>query len=80
MKNVFMSLSKSVLMTLGLMGAMSATDAVVQNKILRCGITALIISNKKMNHIMEIVKLFGESGLIVTKQSDIIIKQCYCIF
>ena len=80
MKNVFTSLSKSVLMTLGLMGAMSATDEVIQNKILRCGITALIISNKKVNHIMEIVKLFGDSGLIVTKQSDIIIKQCYCIF
>ena len=54
MKTVVTPLTKSVLISLGLTAAMSATDAVIQNKIYRSGTTTLIISNEKMEDIKQL--------------------------
>ena len=54
MKTVVTPLTKSVLISLGLTAAMSATDAVIQNKIYRSGTTTLIISNEKMEGIKQL--------------------------
>ena len=65
MKNVLRPLAKSVLIS------SSATDAAIQKKISRSGMTMLIISNEKMVDIMKIVKSPEESGLlkkIISKQ------------
>ena len=65
MKNVLTPLDKSVLIS------SSATDAAIQKKISRSGMTMLIISNEKMVDIMKIVKSPEESGLlkkIISKQ------------
>ena len=65
MKNVLTPLAKSVLIS------SSATDAAIQKKISRSGMTMLIISNEKMVDIMKIVKSPEESGLlkkIISKQ------------
>ena len=65
MKNVLAPLAKSVLIS------SSATDAAIQKKISRSGMTMLIISNEKMVDIMKIVKSPEESGLlkkIISKQ------------
>ena len=43
MKNVLKLLAKHVLIPLGLTVALLATDAAIQNKIYRSGITALLI-------------------------------------
>ena len=53
MKHVLTPLAKSVLVRLGLTAATSATDAVIQKKIFRSGMTTLIISNKEMDDIMK---------------------------
>ena len=56
-KNVLVPLAKSVLATSRLMAAASATDAAaIQKKVLESGITALIVSNKEINHTMKIDK------------------------
>ena len=73
MKNVLAPLAKSVLMLLVLTRAVSATDAAIQNITFGSGwpsdlvprTTTLIISNKKMDDIMKIVKSFEESGLLI---------------
>ena len=57
MKTVVTPLTKSVLISLGLTAAMSATDAVIQNKIYRSGTTTLIISNEKMEDIKQLSRL-----------------------
>ena len=57
MKTVVTPLTKSVLISLGLTAAMSATDAVIQNKIYRSGTTTLIISNEKMEDIKQLNRL-----------------------
>ena len=48
MKNVMKSLSKGVLISLGLTAAVSATDAAIQKKKIGSGMTTLIISNQEM--------------------------------
>ena len=64
MKSVFNPLAKSVLLPLGLSAGMLAADAAIQKKICGSGTTALIISNKEMEDIMETVKSLEESGMI----------------
>ena len=51
---------------------MAATDAAVQKKTFVSGTTALIISNKKMEDIMKIVKTFEESDLLTESISETI--------
>ena len=58
MKNVLKSLAKSVLISLKLTAATTATSAAGS------GITVLIISNEEMNDILEIVKSLEVSGLL----------------
>ena len=62
-KNVLKLLARSVLTTLGLTVAISATYAAVQKKIFGSGMTTLTISNKKMYDIVKIVKPHEESTL-----------------
>ena len=56
MKNLLKPLAKSVLISLGLTVAASATDAVIHKKMFGSGMTMLIILNEEMNDIMKIVK------------------------
>ena len=63
MKNVIKPLAKSVLVPLGLTAA-SAADAGMHKKILRLGISTLIISNNKMEDIIKIVKSLENSSLL----------------
>ena len=63
-----MSLLKSVIKPLGLLGlttASSAIDAGVQKKIYGSGTTTLIISNEKMNDIVKIVQALEDSGILL---------------
>ena len=66
------SLSKSVLIPLGLTAAASATDAVIHKKVFRSSVTTLIISNVEMNDIMKRVKSVEESGLLIKSVSKTI--------
>ena len=52
MNNIFTPLAKSVLVALGLIEAGSAADAAIQNNIFGSGTTALIISNKVIDDVM----------------------------
>ena len=64
MKNVVTPLAKSVLIPLGLTAA--AADAGIHKKILGSGgHTTLIISNKNMDDLIEIVKSLEDSGLLL---------------
>ena len=65
MKNVLTSLGKSVLIHRGLTTSSSATDAAILKKTLWTGMTTLIISNKKMNDIMKIVKSLEDTCLLM---------------
>ena len=47
--------AKTILATLGITAAASATDAQIQKKIQGSGTITLIISNEEMNYIMKIV-------------------------
>ena len=67
-KKVVTPLAKNVLMPLGL----SQTDAVIQNKILGSGTTALIIWNIEINNNMKIFKSLEESGLLTKSLSETI--------
>ena len=63
-----MSLLKSVIKPLGLLGltaASSTVDAVVQKKIYGSGKTTLIISNEEMNDIMKIVQTLEDSNILL---------------
>ena len=71
MKNVLKPLTKSNLIPLGLTTAETATYVAIHKKMLRSGITALIISNEEMND-MEIVKPLEESGLLIKSVSKTI--------
>ena len=63
-KSVITPLAKNVLIPLGLTAAASATDAGIHKKILGSGnSTTLIISNKDMDDLIEIVKSLEGSGL-----------------
>ena len=55
-KNVSKPLAKSALIPLRLTAAASASDAAIHRKMFGPGTTTLIMSNKEMNDIMEIVK------------------------
>ena len=64
MKNVLTPLAKSVSIPLGLTAAASAINAGIHKKILGSGgHTILIISNKDMDVLIEIVKSLEDSGL-----------------
>ena len=65
-KNVIISLSKSVLVPLGLTAAASAADAGIQKKILGSGNnTTLIISNKDMDDLIKVIKSLEDSGFLL---------------
>ena len=64
-RNILKLLAKNVLIPLQLIAAASAADATIQKKMFGSGVTALIISNVKMNDDMKIVKCLEESGLVI---------------
>ena len=70
--NILKPLAKSVLITLGLTAAASATDSAIHKKMFGSGVTRLIISNKEMNHIMKIVKSLEESVFLMKGISETI--------
>ena len=57
---------------LGLTPAVSVTDAAIQKKIYRSGMTILIISNEEMKGIMKIFKSLEESDLLREAVSEAI--------
>ena len=69
-RNVLKTLAKSLLISLELTAALSATDAAIHNKMLRSGFTTLIISNEEMNDIMKIVNSLEESRLLIKGISE----------
>ena len=68
-KNVIKSLTKSVLIPLGLTAAASAAHTGIHKKLLGSGhnnnTTTLIISNNEMKDIIKIVKSLKDSGLLL---------------
>ena len=64
-KNVLKPLAKSVLISLELTAAASATNAAIQKKMFDLGMKTLITWNEEMNDIMKIVKSLKESGLLI---------------
>ena len=69
--NVLKSLTKSVLMLLGLTAAASATDAAIQKKTCGSRTTTLILSTKEMED-MKIVKSLQYFGLLIKGVCEII--------
>ena len=69
---VAMPLAKNVLAPLGLSAAMSAIDGSIKKKMLRSGITTLIISNDEMDDILKIVKSLENSGVLLKGVSETI--------
>ena len=71
--NVLKPTAKSVLVSLGLTAAVSATDAAIHKKIFGSGMhpldlekqTTSIISHEEMNDIMKIIRSLEESGLLI---------------
>ena len=73
MKNVTQVLTKSVLISLGLTAATSATDAGIHKKILVSGFNkTLIISNDEMEDIIKIVQYLEDSELLLKGISETI--------
>ena len=72
MKIVLTTLVKSILVPLGLTAAASTTNATIQKNVFGSGITALIISNEKMEDIVNVVKFLVESGLVIKGVSETI--------
>ena len=70
--NLLKPLAKSVLIPLGLTAAALATDAIINKKMFGCGTITLINSNEKLNDIMNLVKSFEESGLLLKGGSETI--------
>ena len=70
--NILKSLAKSILIPLGLSAAASATDAAIHKKMFGSGNTTLIISNKEMNDIINIIKSLEESELLIKGISETI--------
>ena len=58
-KNILTFLATSVLIPLGLIAAASVTDTAIQKNVVGSGTTTLIISNKEIEDIMNIVKSLG---------------------
>ena len=73
-KHVITLLAKSFLLPLGLTTGVTATDAVIQKKILGSGTIALIISNEEMEDIMKIVESLEEFGLLIKRVSETVKK------
>ena len=71
-ENVLKSLTKSVLILLGLTAAAAAADEVRHKKMFGSGVTTLIILNEEMNDTKEIVKSLEESVLSIKGVSDTI--------
>ena len=65
MKNILTTYDKNVLITLGLMAAVSATDAAIQKNVIGSETTVPIIWNEKMNDIIKIVKSLEESSSLI---------------
>ena len=78
--NLLKPLPKSLLITLIIKAAASATDPAIHKRMFGSGcplalalhMTTLIISNEERNDIMKIVKSLEESGLLVKDVSEII--------
>ena len=64
-ENILKSLTKSVLIPLGLTAAASSTDAVIHKKMFGSGVTTLIISNEDVNGVMKIVKSLEKNYLLI---------------
>ena len=64
-KNVLTPYAKNILVKLGLKSEGLATNAAIQKKVFRSGMTASIISNKEMKDIIKIVKILVEFGLLI---------------
>ena len=62
---VAVQLAKNILLSLGITTVSSAIDAGIQKKIHVSGTTTLIISNKKMNNIMNIVQTLEDSNILL---------------
>ena len=75
MKDVLEASGKSVLFSLGLTTAASATDDAIQKNVFQSGMTTLIISNKKINDIMKTVKPLEEYGFLIKGISETIEKK-----
>ena len=65
MKNILTPSSKHALVSLALTTAASATKTAFQKKFHRSRMTIQIVSNGKMKDVMNIVKIFEESGLLI---------------
>ena len=63
--NVIKPLAKSVLITLGLTAAASATDLTTHKKMFASGFITVIIYNEEVNDIMKIVKSLEETGVLI---------------
>ena len=64
-ENVLKPSAKSVLISLRLTPAASATDTAIYKKIFRSDTMKLIHSNEEMNEIMKIIKPLEKSGLLI---------------
>ena len=71
-ENMFKHLAKSVLVSLGLIPAASATEAAIWKKNLEWSATILIFSNWQFNDIMKIVKSLEKSGLLIKDVNETI--------
>ena len=60
---VAVPLAKNILAPLGIIAAASAIDEGIQKKMYDSGTTTLIISNKEMSDIMQIVKALESSNI-----------------
>ena len=70
--NLLKPLAKSVLITLGLTAAASATDTAIHKKMFGSGNTTFIISNEEMNGIIKKVKSLEEPSLLTKGVSETI--------
>ena len=70
--NVMKPLAESVLIPLRLTAEAAATDATIHKTMFGSGFTTLVISNEKMEDVIEIVKSFEESGLLIKGVSETI--------
>lgn len=64
MKNVLITLAKTVLISLEITAAVSAADAVIDKKH-SIGMATLIISNEEMDDIIKVVKSFEQLRLLI---------------
>ena len=69
---VAVPLAKNVLAPLGISAAMCAIDGSIKKKMLRSGMTTLIILNDEMYDILKIVKSLENSGLLLKGVSETI--------